>query len=337
MTIRSLTTILLCVLALALGVPATSFAAAPNYKITQHIKLPDGGFDYITFDPVTSRVYIARTDFTNFIDTKTGQLGELHSAQHGHMVVPVAGTTLGVLPVGAGKVLIVDTAKDAAVATLPGGKGPDGAAYDPFSKSVFVMNKRGGDASMVDPVAGKITATIPIGGSLEFPASDGAGKVFVNVEDKGEIAVIDVKEQKVINRYKLNDCDGPTGLAYIADLKALVSSCDGATKVIRAADGKELASLKTGGGPDAVIYDPVRKLAFIPCSDEGVLDVISLANPAHIAIVQQIATSKGTRTGAVDPKDGKIYLVAAQVKPKSGDEEHAGRIPGTYEVLVLNP
>ena len=329
-------TIWLGAIILSLAVPVAALAAAPDYKVVERIKIPDGGFDYVTFDSATGRVYIARTDFTTVIDAKTGATSQLKSASHGHMVVPVAGTTLGVLPQGAGTVLIADTSKDVAVATIPGGMGPDGATYDPFSKFVFVMNHRGGDATVIDPIAGKAVATIPVGGTLEFPASDGAGKVFVNVEDQHQIAVIDVKMRKVVARYPMAGCEGPTGLAYVPDSKLLISSCDGVAKVLQAKDGKEVASLAIGHGPDAVIYDPMRQLAFIPCSGEGILEVISVKDPAHISIVQHVATQTGTRTGAVDPQSGRLYLVATKLGPKTANGR-AERLAGTYEALVVSP
>jgi DNA-binding beta-propeller fold protein YncE len=321
---------------LSLAVPVAALAAAADYKVVERIKVPDGGFDYVTFDAATSRIYIARDEFTTVIDTKTGKSSQLNSASHGHMVVPIPGSTLGVLPQGRGSVLIADTAKDIAVATIPGGMGPDGAAYDPFSKLVFVMNHRGGDATLIDPVGQKAVATIPVGGTLEFPASDGAGKVFVNVEDQHQIAAIDVKLQKVVARYPMPECDSPTGLAYVPGSKLLISSCNGVAKFIQASDGKEVASLAIGKGPDAVIYDERRQLAFIPCSQEGILEVISVKDPAHIAIVQQVPTQAGTRTGALDPQSGRIYLIAAKRDPNATGGRGA-RLPGTYEVLVVAP
>ena len=132
----------------------------------------------------------------------------------------------------------------------------------------------------VDPVAGKAVATIAVGGGkLEFPASDGAGHVFVNMQEKGEIAVIDVKDHKVSTTYKMAGCEDNSGLAYTGKSKLLIASCgNGVAKVVAADSGKEVASLPIGKGPDAVIYDAKRQLAFIPCGRDGVLEVISVAD-----------------------------------------------------------
>ena len=184
-------------------------------------------------------------------------------------------------------------------------------------------------------------ATIPVGGTLEFPASDGAGKIFVNVTSIPEIAVIDVKTMAVIARYELAGCKGASGLAYDRQAKLLISSCgNGMAKVLRADTGKEVASLPIANGPDAVMYDPSRKLAFIPCGRDGILEVISLADPGNISVVQHVSTQIGSRTGTLDPKTGRVYLMASMpdpsaVPPPGG--RGAPRLAGSFEVLVVGP
>ena len=321
--------------------PATAVAAETNYKIVERVKVPDGGFDYATFDSATGRVLMARTDFTTVIDAKSGKVSQLDSAAPGHMAVPVPGTNLILLPQRPGTVRVVDMASDKMLADIPAGKNPDGAVYDSFSKLVFVMNHDSGESTVIDPVARKAVATILIGGTLEFPASDGAGKIFVNITSVPEIAVIDIKTRTVTGRYKLEGCRGASGLAYATQAKLLISSCgNGMAKVLDAATGKEVASLPIARGPDAVIYDPARRLAFIPCGGDGILEVISLADPEHIMVAQHLATEPGSRTGTLDPKTGRLYLMASKPDP-AGAPGPGGRgiarVPGTYEVLVVSP
>jgi DNA-binding beta-propeller fold protein YncE len=324
-------------LLLSAGVAAAAFAAAPQYKITDRIKVQDGGFDYATFDAATNQVLMARPNFTTTIDVKTGKVGEIKSAARGHIALPIPGTPLLVVTQRAGNILIVDGKADKVEATLKGTKNPDGATYDPSTKLVFAMNHDGGDSTVIDPIAKKVVATIPIGGDLEFTVPDGAGKVFVNIEDKNQIAVIDTKTKKVTTRYTLKNCDGPTGLAYDAADKYLISSCDGTAKIIRADNGTEVASLKIANQPDAVIFDAQRKLAFIPCRTPGVLEVISLANPAKPEVVQHLQTQLGTRTGTIDPSTGKIYMMAAKFGAPATAGGRPQALESTYDVLVATP
>jgi YVTN family beta-propeller protein len=311
-------------------------AAAPSYKIADRIKVPDGAFDYATFDAANGRVLMARPDSTTVIDVKSGKVSQLKSADKGHIAMPIPGSPLLVVTQRAGNILLVDGSTDKVVATLKGGKNPDGATYDPSSKLVFAMNHDSGDATVIDPVAKKVVATIPIGGDLEFAVPDGSGKVYVNVEDKNQIAVIDTASKKVTARYTLKGCDGPTGLAYVTSAKLLISSCDGVAKVVRADTGVEVASLATAKGADAVIYDETRKLAFIPCR-AGMLEVLSLADPAHITVVQHLPTQVGTRTGTLDPATGRIYSMAAKFDAPPAGGGRAQALQATYEVLVIAP
>lgn len=323
----------------ALLVAATAYAAAPDYHVLQRIKVPDGGFDYATFDAATGRVLMTRTDFTTAID-RNGRVSQLNSGA-GHMAVVVPGTSLLVIPQRPNNVRIIDEANDKLVADIPAPGAPDGAAYDPSSKTVWVMGHDGGIATAIDPVAKKAVAMVDVGGTLEFPAADGAGKVFVNVTSTPDIAVIDAKSHIVTAHYKLEGCRGASGLAYATQAKLLISSCgNGMAKVLDAATGREVASIPIARGPDAVIYDPVRRVALIPCGGDGVLEVISVADPAHVTKLQTVMTQAGSRTGTLDPQTGRVYLMASQPDP-TGKPGPGGRgiarVPGTYEVLVVSP
>ena len=148
--------------ALIAGLAATGPATAADYHVIQRIKVPDGGFDYATFDAATGRVLMARTDSTTVIDAASGKVSELKSASGAHIALAVPGTDLLALTERAGQVRIVDAKTDMVLADLPAGKNPDGAAYDPFSKFVFAPNHDSGETTVVDPVARKVVATIPV-------------------------------------------------------------------------------------------------------------------------------------------------------------------------------
>jgi DNA-binding beta-propeller fold protein YncE len=237
-----------------------------------------------------------------------------------------------------GVMRILDKTNGQKIADLAGEKNPNSAAYDPVTKLTFVMNKNSGTATMVDAAEGKVVGTIPVSANtLEFPVADGRGRIYDNIETTGEIAVIDTRERKVVNRFKLNGCEGPSGLAYAATSDLLISACDnGIAKIIKVEDGTEVATVPIGRGPDAVIYDPRCKIAFVPCGGDGVLDVIAMSDPAKIALVQRLKTEPGSRTGTIDTRTGRLYLMAS--KP---DMEHVqpngrpARLPGSWEVLVV--
>jgi DNA-binding beta-propeller fold protein YncE len=213
---------------------------------------------------------------------------------------------------------------------------PDAAVYDPVTKLVWVLGRHG-LATAIDPALAKAVGQVALGDQLEFAAVDGAGRLFVNVVNKGEIAVVDTRTRTARHRFKMTGCEEPTGLAYVATYKLLISVCsNGVAKVLDAATGTEVASLQVGEDADAVIYDADRRLAFIPSAKDGTLSVLAVRGANDIRVVERDVTQMGTRTGAIDAKTGLLYLPTARFGPKNklGWPEP---LPGSVELLVLAP
>ena len=168
---------------------------------------------------------------------------------------------------------------------------------------------------MIDPKAAKAVGQIVVGGSLEFAAPDGKGRLFVNAEDKNEIVAVDLVAMKVVAHYPMSGCMRPTGLAYVEGHR-LISSCQSVAKIIDATNGHEIATLPIGIGPDAVIYDscplgrlrPFRTRRHARCA-------IALAGSGNNTVVDTVPTKAGARTGTVDAKTGKVYLPSADYAP----------------------
>jgi len=298
----------------AAGLPA---AAAPTYAETGQVAGPDGGWDYASFDPVHRRLFISRSNGLTALDVDSGALiGHLADGQRTHepLVLP-GGDAVLLTNGGGGNALLLNAADGKLIAAIPTAPFPDGATYDPDSG--FAVTTSGtGTATILDPVAKTEVGTIAVGGGLEFPAADGRGHVFINIESANQIAVLDVKAKTVTARYALTGCDGPSGLAYAPDADVLVAACSNNVAVVVAAKtGAVVATLPIGKGPDSTLYDPARKLIFIPCGRDGVLEVIDVGSGPDAKVIQTVKTELGARTGAVDPKTGKIYLPAASYGP----------------------
>src|SRR5207253_499760 len=108
---------------------------------------------------------------------------------------------------------------------VPVAKGPDAAALDPKGGLVLVAGHAGGAVTLVDPRARRAVADVQIGGTLEEIVADGRGRAFVNVEDRNEIAVIDLPSRSTVAHWPLAGCEGPTGLAYDPDDRLLIAAC----------------------------------------------------------------------------------------------------------------
>jgi DNA-binding beta-propeller fold protein YncE len=325
---------------LAFVLPALALAAAapagPPIKVVQRIAGPDGGWDLLSVDPAHHRLLVARTDGVMAVDLRTGAVTpKFVPGARLHAAFAIPGTRLGIATSGqSNSAILFDSATGAVTAQVPTGANPDAAIYDPASKTVWVMNARDGTATIVDPAAAKAVGTVAIGGGLELPALDGHGHLFVNVEDKNEIAEIDLARRSVIRHIALPGCDGPTGLAYLPS-GILVSACaNGVAKLVRAATGAVAGEIAIGPRPDGAFADPARHRAYIPSGGDGTLAVIDTAPPLP-RLIARIPTQAGARTGAVDAATGRVYLPTARFQPAAAAGQRPRAVPGSFEILVV--
>jgi YVTN family beta-propeller protein len=334
---------------LAAATAALVFAAAPitvaaqqPYKIIDRWKIGgEGGWDYLNVDSAAHRLYITRGARVDVVDTLTGKpAGSIGGLQGTHGVVFDPVGKLGYISDGrANAVMVFDRATLATVATIPAGTNPDGLLFEPATRTVWAFNGRSHDATVIDAASQKVVATIPLPGKPEFPAADGKGTVFVNIEDKNEIVRLDATNKTVTATWPLGGCESPSGLAYDAAGNRLFSVCDGKKMVVTdAATGKTLANPAIGDGPDAAGYSAKFKLAF-SSNGEGTLTVVDAAS-ADYKVVQTLPTQKSARTMIYDPSADRVYLVAAEFGPKPASTPENPRprpavLPGSFTVLVV--
>lgn len=317
-----------------LSISAAIVPAVP--KIAERIALHDGGWDALTVDPASRRVLIARTDGVDAIDSRTGAVTpRLITGTRFHGVTVVPGTPLAVASQAAGSAIVFNILTGKLSGDVETDADADATIYEPTTRTVWVMNGDSGTISIVDPLKVAAVGKISVGGSLEFPALDGHGHLFVNVEDRNELVEIDIAKRAIARRISLVGCQHPSGLTYLRS-GVLVSACaNGIAKVTRASDGQALADISIGPRPDGAFVDEVRHRAYIPSGGDGTLAVIdtSGSQPHKIATVQ---TEVGARTGTVDPSTGYVYLPAA----KFGSPPAAGGrppiIPGSVELLIVH-
>jgi YVTN family beta-propeller protein len=330
-------TILLAALA-AMAPAAAEALPVSTPQVAERIAIPDGGWDLLAVDPGSHRLLVARTDGVTAIDLADGKVTpRLVAGSRLHAVVPVPGTGLALATAGGSdSAILFETATGKVRAEVKTGANPDAAIYEPGSRTVWVMNAKDGTISIVDPRAAKVVATVPVGGALELPALDGHGHLFVNVEDRNEIAEISLATRKVVRRIALTGCDGPTGLAYAAD-GVLISACgNGVAKLVRAADGKLLGEIAIGPRPDGAFVDPGRRRAYIPSGGDGTLAILDTSRPLPRKVAT-VATQRGARTGAVDLESGRVYLPAARYEPPAAPGQRPKVVPGSVEILVVQP
>jgi DNA-binding beta-propeller fold protein YncE len=177
---------------------------------------------------------------------------------------------------------------------------------------------------------------VDVGGKPETPVSDGQGKLFVNIEDKNEIVVVDTKTFKVLYHWSIAPGDGPTGLAFDKNTKRLFAGCDKLLMVINADNGKIVDKITIGDGCDGVAFDPATKNIFTANGTDGTPSVIHEESANVFKFVENAVTKKSARTITLDTQSHLIYLPAAELKPmEPGQKGRPKMKAGTFQILVV--
>jgi len=298
-----------------------------------------GGWDYLTVDPQTHRLYVPRGTHTMVIDSESGKtIGDIPGQKiaHGVTIVPEAGRGFISDGGGDGAIVIFDLKTNAILGTIAAQPDADGIIFDPACGCVLVVS---GDKGVlmtlkpdIDPKSGKIDTPIILGGAPEFLASDGTGKVYINLMDKNEVAVVDIKARRVVARWPVAPGGAPVGMSIDTKKGRLFIGCRKPQKLIvmSTADGKVLDDLPIGESVDATKFHNGQ--AFASCRD-GTLTVAGETSPGKFAIVQSVKTRAGARTMGVDPTSNRIYLPTAEFEPGAAGRQVTK--PGTFMIVVV--
>ena len=298
----------------------------------------DGGWDYLTVDSAGQRLYVSHGTKVVVIDlAKDRFVGEITNTPgvHGIAIAPDLG--LGVTSNGReNKAGIVDLKTLQTLSKVDTGQNPDGMLYEPGRKEAYLFNGRGQSATVVDVKAGKIVATIPLGGKPEFAQADPkAGRVYDNLEDKNEVAVIDTKSHQVVTNWPIAPGEEASGMAIDLKKHRLFLGCGGSKTMVMmdSTSGKVITSVPIGDGVDANAFDPGTGFAFASCGD-GTTTIAHEDSPDKLTVVQTLATQRGSRTIALDPKTHKIYLAAAKFEAPAEGQRRGKMVPDSFKILV---
>jgi len=337
-------------IATLLGVAIAGIAgaqtSAAGYHVTQRIPLGgEGGWDYIAVDTARGRLFITRSDRVMVVDQKSGKvLGEIGGLNRGHGVAFDYATNHGFATSGADStVTMFDLGTLAVLKRTVAAVDDDAVLYDPASKRVFTMNGDANSASVIDPATGNKVGDIALGGKPEFGVTDRAGKLYINIEDKGEVVEVDPAAMKVTRRWSIAPCEEPSGLAIDVAHRRLFSVCGNKQMAVSdIAAGKLLTTLPIGAGVDGAAFDPASGNAFAS-NGEGTVTVVHEDSPDKFHVVSTVPTMTGARTIAADPKTHRVYTVGAKFGPMpaaaagSTGRRRPPMIPGSFTLVVLEP
>jgi len=338
---------LLCaaLMVIAAGYPLACPAQEGAYRVIEKQHLDgDVKWDYLTIDGEHRHLFITHGDQVEVFDLDKKQVVGNIPAHGVHGVAIAPEFDRGYVTNGNGNsVTFFALSTLQVVGSAPTGKKPDGIAYDPASKRVFAVNGGAASVTPIDAATGKALAAIPLGGSPEFLAADGTGRLFINLEDKNQLVVIDTRKLLLTHRYDLSaGCDEPAGLSIDPAAQRLFVGCHNQKMaVVDANTGKIVDALPIGRGSDATAFDAAAKLAFSSNSD-GTLNVIDASDARHYRVKQTVTTMPRARTLAIDPASHKIYLVAAEAEAVDpAATQPPPRRPrlqaGTFTLITVGP
>jgi len=315
--------------------------AQPGYKVVNQLHLEgDGGWDYLTVDESAGRLYVSHSSMALVVDLKTGkQVGKIPDTNGIHGIAIATSLNKGFTSNGRDSSVTVFDLKtlETTGKIKVTGKNPDAILYDAFSQKLFTFNGGSSNATVIDPKLNKVIGTIKLDGKPEFPASDGNGKIYVNIEDKSEISVINAATLKVEKTWSIAPGEEPSGLALDKETHRLFSVCGNKLMVISDAEaGKVVTTLPIGDRCDGVAFDPSLKRAYSSNGD-ATITVVQEENKDSFKVIETIVTQKGARTIAIDKTTHHLYLPSAEFEPAPEGTRRPAMKPGTFVVLEVAP
>ncbi|HKU14376.1 MAG TPA: hypothetical protein VJQ52_08265 [Steroidobacteraceae bacterium] len=308
-------------------------APAAAYHLARELPLPGAeGWDYLTIDAARSRLFITHGTHVEVLDTTTlARVGTIADTAGVHGVAIADALGHGYVSAGAAsKIVVFDLLSlTRLVAISTTGDNPDAILFDPATQRVFAFNGRGRNVTAVDTAKNTVVGTIALDAKPEFAVHDGAGRVFVNLEDRNSLAAINARTLGVEATWPLAGCEEPTGLAIDRAHHRLFAACSNKVMaIIDSTTGRGIAQVLIGGKVDGAAFDAQKQLAFASGGD-GTLTVVHEETPDKFAVVETVPTKVGARTLTLDERTHRIFLSTAQRNPTV--------VPGTFEVLVVEP
>ena len=331
-------------IALLLAVPIASHAATtttlPAPRLLSTLPLGGaGGWDYLSFDTAHRHLFVSRGDRVLVIAVdQHKQVGMIDNTPGVHGIALAPDLNRGFISNGrSAAVTEFDLRTLRTVATITGtGLNPDAIVYDQPSQHVFTFNGKSHSVSVVDPARSAVIATIGLSGKPEFAVTDGAGHIFVNIEDKSELAELDTANNRVLHTWQLAPCASPSGLALDVRHQRLFSVCDNRLMIVTdASDGHQVATVPIGDGPDAVVFDPAESTIYSANGVSGTITAVHQDDADHYRVSATIPTQVSARTLTLDPELRRLYLSAARLGTSRQPNGRPTIEPDSFAMLTV--
>ena len=317
-------------------------AQQPTWQISKTLHIGgEGAWDYVTVDPQSNRLFVTRSTHTQIIDTTTGKvIADLpgQSRSHGTAIVPAVNRGFITEGGGEGAIDVFDLSTYKLLGKIHTMPDSDGIIYDPFQDLILAVSGDEGKLMTfkpdIDIATGKFT-TIDLGGAPEFLAADRDGKAYINLEDKNLVAVVDLKANKVVDRWPVAPGGKPVGMSIDGRDHLLFIGCRDPQKLIvmNTETGKVVAALPIGSVVDATKFAAGQ--VFASCGGSGELFVASQKDGTW-QIDHVVKTASGARTMDLDPRNHIIYLPTAETEPAAPGERRPRMKPESFMIVEVS-
>jgi len=303
-------------LASLLSFPTQAQISNSEYKLTNKFHLEgDGGWDLLTSDDATNRLFVSHSSQVQVMDEKTGkQIGAIDSMNGVHGIAIADNLNKGFISSGKDSTVVVFDVTSYKVLdrVKVHGSSPDVITYRKSLNKVFVFNNRSSNFSIIDAKTNKETSTISLDGRPEVAVFDGDSIMYVDLEDKSTVDVVNLKTLKVEKNWPVTPGEEPSGMAFNNQTHRLFIGCGNKMLVVmNTQDGKVVTTLPIGEHVDGVVFDPIYKRAYSSNGD-GTLTMIQEEKNDSFKVVENIVTQKGARTIALNEITHRLYLPTAE-------------------------
>jgi len=326
--------------------------SAQSFTVHKYTIGGEGGTDYLTADPASGHVFVSRGTHVMVVDGATGRvLGDIPDTPRTHGIALAHKSNHGFTTnAGDSSVTMFDLKTFAVIKKIPAGiDGLDGIMYDDATDRILTIDHSHpiGTAVVIDPNAGAVVGRVTLTGRApEGGVSDGKGRIYINLEDKNAIDVVDTKTWTVVATWPIAPCDGPTGIAMDRSSNRIFSGCSKMSVVTDATTGKVVAQIPNGNGVDALGWDQAQKLMYIPAGRDGNVTVVHEDSPDKYSVVATVMTQAGAKTIAVDdathvayaftPEYGPAPAPAPGATPPANGRGPRGPMIGTWFISIAH-
>src|SRR5215471_11637077 len=290
----------------------------PSEPLVLQAKIPlgdiRGRIDHLAVDLNRQRLFVAElgNDTVGVVDLKERRVAlRLAGLKEPQGIGYVASTdTLYVANASDGTVRLFQGANLSPTGRIELGEDADNVRVDEAAHEVWV-GYGAGALAVIDAASHHKIANVPLKAHPESFRLEAPGqRVFVNVPDAHEIAVVDRSARKQIASWPNGplSTNFPLALDPVRQRVLSIFRHPPVLAVFQAQDGKRIATVETCGDSDDAFIDGKRNRIYVICG-AGYVDVLEVRGDTYQR-VSRITTLSGARTGLFVPEFDRLFVVA---------------------------